>query len=61
MTLNIESGLDAEYVPSPVERVRKQVEGYEASGGVKGATLEGRPVVILTSWARDRARSARTR
>jgi F420H(2)-dependent quinone reductase len=49
MTLNIESGLDAEYVPSPVERVRKQVEDYEASGGVDGATLEGRPVVILTS------------
>src|SRR5246500_5161069 len=49
MTLNIEGGLDAEYVPSPVERVRKQVEDYEASGGVEGATLEGRPVVILTS------------
>ena len=49
MTLNTESGLDGEYVPSPVARVRKQVEDYEVSGGVEGATLEGRPVVILTS------------
>ena len=49
MTLNAESGLDGEYVPSPVARVRNQVEAYEASGGVDGATLEGRPVVILTS------------
>src|SRR5580704_7484732 len=49
MTLNTESGLDGEYVPSPVARVRKQVADYEASGGVEGATLEGRPVVILTS------------
>ena len=42
MALNIESGLDADYLPSPVERVRKQVEDYETSGGVEGATLEGR-------------------
>ena len=49
MTLNTENELDGEYVPSPVARVRKQVADYEASGGVEGATLEGRPVVILTS------------
>jgi F420H(2)-dependent quinone reductase len=53
MTLNgngdNESGLDGQYVPSPSERVRVQVADYEASGGVGGATLEGRPVVILTS------------
>jgi deazaflavin-dependent oxidoreductase (nitroreductase family) len=49
MTLTTESGLDGEYVPSPVERVRKQVADYEASGGVEGGTLEGRTVVILTS------------
>ena len=36
MTLNTESGLDGEYVPSPVARVRNQVEDYEASGGVEG-------------------------
>ncbi|MCW2649249.1 MAG: deazaflavin-dependent nitroreductase family protein [Mycobacterium sp.] len=49
MTLTTESGLDGEYVPSPVERVRKQVADYEAGGGVEGRTVEGRPVVILTS------------
>src|SRR5258708_23637750 len=43
------SGLDGRYVPSPSERARTQVADYEASGGVEGATLEGRPVVILTS------------
>jgi deazaflavin-dependent oxidoreductase (nitroreductase family) len=49
MTLIAESGLDGAYVPSPTASVRTQVADYEASGGVKGATLEGRPVVILTS------------
>jgi len=49
MTLTTESGLDGEYVPSPTDSVRTQVADYETSGGVKGATLEGRPVVILTS------------
>ena len=50
MTLNTESGLNGEYVPSPVPRVRNQVAAYEASGGVEGATLEGRPAVI--PWQR---------
>src|ERR1700731_625462 len=49
MTLIAETSLDGEYVPSPTESVRTQVADYEASGGVKGGTLEGRPVVILTS------------
>jgi F420H(2)-dependent quinone reductase len=49
MTLTTESGLDGEYMPSPTESVRTQVADYEASGGVEGGTLEGRPVVILTS------------
>jgi hypothetical protein len=43
VTLNTESGLDGEYVPSPLERVRKQVADSEASAGVQGGTLEGRP------------------
>jgi F420H(2)-dependent quinone reductase len=38
-----------EYVPSPSERVRDQVAQYEASGGTEGGTLDGRPVVILTT------------
>jgi deazaflavin-dependent oxidoreductase (nitroreductase family) len=49
MTINTASGLDGEYEPSPVQRVSDQVAAYEASGGVEGATLEDRPVVILTS------------
>jgi F420H(2)-dependent quinone reductase len=58
MMLNTETGLDGEYVPSPLARVRKQVADYEASGGVEGATLEGGPVVILTSVG---ARSGKVR
>src|SRR5882724_7023483 len=37
-----------QYVPSPSRRVRDQVARYEATDGREGATLEGRPVVILT-------------
>lgn len=40
----------AEYVPSPRNWVREQVELYESSGGTKGTTLSdtGLPVVIVT-------------
>jgi len=37
------------YLPSPTDRVRDQVARYEASDGADGGTLEGRPVVILTT------------
>jgi hypothetical protein len=40
MTVTTENGLDGAYVPSPTESVRNQVADYEASGGVKGGTLE---------------------
>ena len=40
---------DREYEPSPVPRIRDQVALYEATNGTDGNTLEGRPVVILTS------------
>ncbi len=43
------SAFESEYEPSPLERIRNQVELYEATGGVQGGTLEDRPVVILTS------------
>jgi deazaflavin-dependent oxidoreductase (nitroreductase family) len=38
------------YVPSPRDWVREQVELYESSGGTKGTTLRdtGLPVVIVT-------------
>ncbi|MDT3446137.1 MULTISPECIES: nitroreductase family deazaflavin-dependent oxidoreductase [unclassified Pseudofrankia] len=37
------------YEPSPSDWVREQVEEYESSGGTRGTTLNGRPVVILTT------------
>jgi deazaflavin-dependent oxidoreductase (nitroreductase family) len=42
-------GFAGAYVPSPNPDVREQVRAYETSNGIAGATLEGRPVVILTS------------
>ena len=41
--------LTGEYQPSASERTRKQVELYESSGGTKGLTLRGMPVIVLTS------------
>ena len=40
----------ANYIPSPKDWVREQVELYESSGGTKGTTLRdtGLPVVIVT-------------
>ncbi|MCK9518869.1 MAG: nitroreductase family deazaflavin-dependent oxidoreductase [Dehalococcoidia bacterium] len=39
----------AEYIPSPVDWVREQVELYERSGGTEGTTLRdtGLPVIIV--------------
>jgi deazaflavin-dependent oxidoreductase (nitroreductase family) len=41
--------LEGEYEPSPAQWVRNQVDLYESSGGTKGTTLAGRPVVLLTT------------
>jgi deazaflavin-dependent oxidoreductase (nitroreductase family) len=41
--------LQGEYEPSPAKWVRDQVEEYEGSGGTRGATLRGVPVVVITS------------
>jgi deazaflavin-dependent oxidoreductase (nitroreductase family) len=40
----------AEYIPSPRDWVREQVELYEGSGGTQGTTLRdtGLPVIIVT-------------
>src|SRR5690348_14518091 len=40
----------AEYIPSPRDWVREQVELYESSGGTQGTTLRdtGLPVIIVT-------------
>ncbi|MGW0659448.1 nitroreductase family deazaflavin-dependent oxidoreductase [Streptodolium elevatio] len=41
--------LTGEYEPSPTKWVRDQVEQYESSGGTKGTTIRGMPVVVLTT------------
>jgi len=40
----------ADYIPSPRQWVRDQVEEYESSGGTRGTTLRdtGLPVIIVT-------------
>lgn len=50
--------LQGEYEPSPQKWVRDQVEEYESSGGARGTTLRGVPVVVITSVG---ARSGRLR
>jgi deazaflavin-dependent oxidoreductase (nitroreductase family) len=41
----------AQYIPSPRDWVREQVELYESSGGTEGTTLRdtGLPVIIVTN------------
>jgi F420H(2)-dependent quinone reductase len=41
--------LRGEYEPSPSKWARDQVAEYESSGGTKGNTMNGMPVVILTT------------
>jgi len=40
--------LNGEYEPSPSDRVRRQVELYEATNGVEAGTLDGKPIIVLT-------------
>ena len=44
----------AQYIPSPRDWVREQVELYESSGGTRGTTLRdtGLPVLIVTHTGR---------
>jgi len=41
--------LQGDYEPSRAKWVRDQVEEYESSGGTRGTTLRGVPVVVITS------------
>lgn len=41
--------LTGEYEPSTSAWAREQAELYEASGGTEGTTLQGRPVIVVTS------------
>lgn len=42
----------AEYIPTPTDWVREQVELYEGSGGTEGTELRGLPVIIVTHRGR---------
>ncbi len=50
--------LTGEYEPSPTPFVRQQVDDYERTGGAEGGTMQGLPVIILTSLG---AKSGRVR
>ncbi|ADI05978.1 hypothetical protein SBI_02857 [Streptomyces bingchenggensis BCW-1] len=41
--------LQGEYEPSPEKWVRDQVEQIESSGGTKGMSIRGLPVILLTT------------
>jgi deazaflavin-dependent oxidoreductase (nitroreductase family) len=41
--------LQGKYEPSSSKWVRDQVQEYESSGGTRGTTLRGVPVVVVTS------------
>lgn len=41
--------LTGEYEPSTSDWARQQAELYESSGGTKGTSLRGMPVILLTS------------
>lgn len=41
--------ITGEYEPSPSSWAADQVDLYERSGGTEGTTIEGKPVVILTT------------
>ena len=41
--------LTGTYEPSPSDWAREQAEEFEASGGTRGNTLRGMPIIVLTS------------
>lgn len=52
--------LEGEYEPSPTKWVRDQVERYEGSGGTRGTTMQGMPVVLLTTRGAKSGRLRKT-
>jgi deazaflavin-dependent oxidoreductase (nitroreductase family) len=40
--------IEGDYEPSPWSWVSEQVDTYESSGGTRGLTLQGKPVVVVT-------------
>ncbi|APE38170.1 nitroreductase [Nocardia mangyaensis] len=41
--------LTGEYAPSTSDWAREQAEAYESSGGVEATSLQGKPVILLTT------------
>lgn len=41
--------LTGEYEPSPSDWARKNAEQYESTNGAEGATLNGKPIILLTT------------
>ena len=52
--------IQGEYEPSPWKFAADQVALYEATGGVEGGTLQGKPVIILTTRGRHSAKVRKT-
>ncbi|MCH8160282.1 MAG: nitroreductase family deazaflavin-dependent oxidoreductase [Chloroflexi bacterium] len=52
--------IQGEYEPSPWKFVADQVALYEATGGAEGGTLQGKPVVILTTRGRHSGKVRKT-
>jgi F420H(2)-dependent quinone reductase len=48
----MQMALEEAYEPSPWDMVADQVTQYESTNGTEGGTLEGKPVVILTTHGR---------
>ena len=52
--------IQGEYEPSPWKFAADQVALSEATGGVEGGTLQGKPVIILTTRGRHSAKVRKT-
>ena len=52
--------MQGEYEPSPAKFVADQVALYEATGGAEGGTLQGKPVIILTTHGRHSGKVRKT-
>ncbi len=48
MSTQHDESASGEYLPSTFSWAARQVEKYESSGGTKGTTMRGMPVVVLT-------------
>ncbi len=52
--------IDGEYAPSPSAWSREQAEAYESSGGTRSTTMNGMPVVVLTTLGRRSGKVRKT-